>query len=146
MKIYLDNCCLNRPFDIQSNIRIHLETEVIKTILTLCEQRIWQLIVSEVVEFEIAETPDEEKRNKLQLLMSLAISKTVLTEKIILRAEEFERQGMDAFDALHLSCAEAEQVDIFLSVDDKLLKKAKRIQGLEIQTENPLKWIEEVLK
>lgn len=26
LKIYLDNCCYNRPFDDQSQIKIHLET------------------------------------------------------------------------------------------------------------------------
>lgn len=25
MKIYLDNCCYNRPFDDQSQIKIHLD-------------------------------------------------------------------------------------------------------------------------
>lgn len=27
MKIYMDNCCYNRPYDDQTHIRIHLETE-----------------------------------------------------------------------------------------------------------------------
>ncbi len=27
MKIYLDNCCCNRPFDDQSHLRIRLEAE-----------------------------------------------------------------------------------------------------------------------
>ena len=27
MKLYLDNCCFNRPFDDQSQLRIRLETE-----------------------------------------------------------------------------------------------------------------------
>ena len=27
MKIYLDNCCFNRPFDDQSQLRIRLESE-----------------------------------------------------------------------------------------------------------------------
>lgn len=27
MLIYLDNCCFNRPFDDQKQIRIHIETE-----------------------------------------------------------------------------------------------------------------------
>jgi hypothetical protein len=27
MKIYLDNCCFNRPFDDQSHLRIRLEAE-----------------------------------------------------------------------------------------------------------------------
>ena len=29
MKIYLDNCCFNRPFDDQTQERIHLESEAI---------------------------------------------------------------------------------------------------------------------
>lgn len=27
MKIYLDNCCYNRPYDDQSQLRIHQEAE-----------------------------------------------------------------------------------------------------------------------
>jgi hypothetical protein len=27
MRIYLDNCCFNRPFDNQTQLKIHLETE-----------------------------------------------------------------------------------------------------------------------
>ncbi|MFN0197095.1 MAG: PIN domain protein, partial [Planctomycetaceae bacterium] len=27
MRIYLDNCCFNRPFDDQRQIRVRLETE-----------------------------------------------------------------------------------------------------------------------
>ncbi len=33
MRIYLDNCCYNRPFDDQTQERIHLESEAILTIL-----------------------------------------------------------------------------------------------------------------
>ncbi len=29
MLIYLDNCCFNRPFDDQKQIRIHIETEAL---------------------------------------------------------------------------------------------------------------------
>ena len=27
MKIYLDNCCFNRPFDDQSQVKIHIEAQ-----------------------------------------------------------------------------------------------------------------------
>ena len=27
MKIYLDNCCFNRPFDDQTQLKIHLESQ-----------------------------------------------------------------------------------------------------------------------
>jgi hypothetical protein len=64
MKIYLDNCCLNRPFDDQSNLRVRLEAEAVKAILLLCEQGQWQLVSSRIAAFEIANTPDEGRRKK----------------------------------------------------------------------------------
>ena len=50
-KIYLDVCCLNRPFDDQTQGRIHLEAESILTILSLCEMRNWRLLNSEIIEY-----------------------------------------------------------------------------------------------
>lgn len=35
MIIYLDNCCYNRPFDDQTQERIHLESEVILKVLKM---------------------------------------------------------------------------------------------------------------
>jgi len=46
---------------------------------------------------------------------------------------------------MHLACAET-QADVFLTVDDRLLEKAKSIKTLKIEVNNPLKWVEEVLK
>ncbi len=37
MKIYLDNCCYNRPFDDQTQDRIHIESEAVLVILALRE-------------------------------------------------------------------------------------------------------------
>lgn len=38
MRIYLDVCCLNRPFDDQTQDRIHLEAEAVLTILKYIEK------------------------------------------------------------------------------------------------------------
>ena len=86
MKIYLDNCCLNRPFDDQSNLRIRLESEAIKVILLLCEQHQWDLMSSEIIEFEIANTPDEGRRKKLEAINGLASSIIEINDKISSRA------------------------------------------------------------
>jgi hypothetical protein len=37
MKIYLDNCSLQRPLDDKTQIRIALEAEAILSVLALCE-------------------------------------------------------------------------------------------------------------
>ncbi len=48
-KVYLDACCLNRPFDDQTQDRIHLEAEAVLLILTHVESGRWQWIGSEAL-------------------------------------------------------------------------------------------------
>lgn len=48
--IYLDVCCLNRPFDDQTQERIFLEAEAIRLILARCQSGEWQLLGSEVMD------------------------------------------------------------------------------------------------
>jgi hypothetical protein len=57
-KIYLDVCCLNRPFDDQTQPRIRLETEAILEIISRCRTGEWELLSSTALESEIARTPD----------------------------------------------------------------------------------------
>ena len=144
MKIYFDNCCLNRPFDDQSNPRIRLESEAIKVVLFLCEQQQWHLMSSKIAEFEIANTPDKGRRKKLELINGLASSVIEIDGAISSRAKEFEKKGLQAFDAMHLACSE-NRADVFLTVDDKFLKRALKIEDLKITVSNPLKWLDEVL-
>jgi hypothetical protein len=45
-------------------------------------------------------------------------------------------------DGLHVACAEAGNVELFISTDDKLVKRAKRVsEQLCVRVENPLGWI-----
>jgi predicted nucleic acid-binding protein len=99
---------------------------------------------SHVNYFEIARTPDESRRKKLELLVSPADVIIALTSEIILRAKAFESSGLKAFDAMHLACAET-QADVLLTVDDSFLKKAALLPILRISVKNPLTWLEEVL-
>ena len=49
-------------------------------------------------------------------------------------------------DTLHLSCAEKAGTDIFLTVDDKLIKKGKmNMDKLQVRVENPVTWLQEVI-
>ena len=72
MKIYLDCCCLNRPFDDQSNPTVHIELEAIKIIISLCKRKIFTLVSSEILEFEINKTSDILRRERLKILESIA--------------------------------------------------------------------------
>ena len=115
-----------------------------KNLLFLCEQKHWQLISSEIVEFEISNTPDEGRRKELKIINGLASSIVDINDIISSRAKEFENMGLQAFDALHLACSE-NRADVMLTVDDQFLKNTLKIQDLKIKVSNPLKWLEEVL-
>ena len=82
-RIYLDVCCLQRPFDDQRQVRVHLEAEAVKLILAQVEagELIW--IGSEVVEYEIAQNPDPERALKAMLLAAYLEleSRLVLTKE-----------------------------------------------------------------
>lgn len=134
---------LCRPFDDQTQLRIHLESEAVKAILELCEQETWSLICSQVNRFEVAATPDEDRKKRLQLFLALAKETIHLTPDIIRQAKTYESSGLKAFDAMHLACAET-QADVLLTVDDKFLKKAESLSTCRIRVKNPLTWLEEV--
>jgi predicted nucleic acid-binding protein len=147
MKIYLDACCLNSPFDDQHQPRVRLETEAILLILQKLHQREWEWIGSDVLDCELGQTDDVERRERLLLLAGQSHQVVETTEKILARAEKLETSGFDSYDALHLASAEQAKVGVFLTTDDNMQKIAHRNKKLfSFIVINPVKWLEEVLK
>jgi predicted nucleic acid-binding protein len=147
MKIYLDTCCLNRPFDDQRQPRVRLESEAVTLILEKIYKRELEWIGSDVLVFELGQTKDAERRERLILLAGQSKQTIETTEKILDRAETIESSGFESYDAIHLAFAEQAKVDIFLTTDDNLLKITNRNKQLfPFVVINPVKWLEEVLK
>lgn len=144
--LYLDACCLNRPFDDQSQPRIHLEAEATLLILALLAEEAWQWVGSEVLETEIDQMPDLERRRRIHLLIAAVNRSIELDSNIEQRGRDLEAVGFDAYDALQIASAEAAGVDILLTTDDQMLKVAERgsIQ-LGVELRNPVDWLREVL-
>jgi len=57
MRIYLDNCCFNRPFDDQSQLRINLETEAKLKIQEYVTLNRFVLIWSYMLDYENFKNP-----------------------------------------------------------------------------------------
>ena len=144
-KIYLDVCCLNRPFDDQSQTRIRLEAEAILLIMAKLQTDEWQWLGSDAISYEVNQTPNPERRNRVQVLITAVHQVVPLTQAEILRAKFLQTFGFKQWDALHLACAESGLADIFLTTDDKLLQLAQRLtEQLKIRAKNPLVWLTEV--
>lgn len=130
MRIYLDNCCLQRPLDNQTQPRIRVETEAVFAVLTAVQAEEVSLCQSEVLLFEIERIPDEARRTESLSMLSLANEFLSVTDAVEALATSFEEQGLSALDALHLACASEAKVDYFCTCDDRLFRKASAMPGL----------------
>jgi predicted nucleic acid-binding protein len=143
VKVYLDVCCLCRPFDDQKIYRIHLEAEAIKEILMRCTQD-WTLVTSDAVSFEISRIPDRARMKKAQNLMGLATEHAAITKTVSRRYHECRELGLDSADALHLACAESAGATL-LTTDDTIIKVIKRYGNqIPVDVKNPVEWLLEV--
>ncbi len=142
--VYLDACCLNRPFDNQAQDRIRLESEAVLLILDHVQRGEWRWVGSEVLSFEVARNPDPERKRRVQVLVSSASGSVSLDDRVEQRGAELEAMGFGAFDALHVASAESAQVDVFLTTDDALVRLARRSEDrIRVRVENPLAWLKE---
>ena len=65
MRVYLDNCCFNRPFDDQRQTRVRLEAEAKLCIQEHIRSGTLELVWSYMVDFENAANPFEERRTTI---------------------------------------------------------------------------------
>ncbi|MFN0084595.1 MAG: PIN domain-containing protein [Blastocatellia bacterium] len=145
-KIYLDVCCLQRPLDDQNQERIRLEAEAVVLILSRVEKGLLVWASSEAIDYELSLNPDVDRAEKAMLISASANEMIIVGAAEITRGAVLEDLGFSGFDALHLACAESGGCDIFLTTDDRLLKRAKKhALELQIQVANPLHWLQEVI-
>jgi predicted nucleic acid-binding protein len=144
MRVYLDSCCLNRPFDDQSQERIRIESESVRLILARVSAGGLEWIGSDALAWEISKTPSEVRRLQLAALLSAATEHVRVTAETAYRAAELIGGGMDAADALHIACAESSLADVMLTTDDRLLRLCRRMgKRIRVRVANPLQWLME---
>lgn len=145
MIVYLDNCCYNRPFDDQTQERVHLESEAILTILKMGQMKRIVIAGSEILELEISRMPDENKKRKVLDLYKAADIHILYTSKIRERSEAIMSVSkIRTFDSLHIAAAEEANADVLLTTDDKLEKMAEKLD-LKTRVVNPLRFAWEVI-
>lgn len=145
MVIYLDNCCYNRPFDDQTQERIHLESEAILTILQRRQAGIFKIVGSSILELEMERMHDATKKQKVKELYKVADLHINYTENIKKRSKEIMKLSkIRTFDSLHIAAAEEAKADVMLTTDDKLERMAERLE-LKVRVMNPLKFAWEVI-
>jgi len=137
LRIYLDACSYNRPFDDQSQIKVRLETEAKLYIQSGIHERKYSLVWSYILDMENNENPYEEKRNAIAPWKDIADIYCPSSDEIVSAGREIMRHGIKPKDALHIACAIKCGCDYFITTDKALLSK----NIANIQIANPIDFL-----
>ena len=127
---------------IQFKIASVWKAEAVLSIYRKCRLGEWVLLNSKVIEAELRQTPDPQRIKLIQNALEIAVNEAVPVDEFQRRANELVQLGFKVFDAAHLASAEIMKADVFLTTDDRLLRRAIRNQSsLQILTDNPVNWL-----
>ncbi len=139
MRIYLDNCCYNRPFDNQSQIRITIESQAKLYVQEKIRNQEIELVWSYILDYENSFNPFKERQAVISKWRNRAIVDIEENEMVLQLAQSLIKQRIKSKDALHIACALEGKCDFFLTTDDFLLKKMKNYEAISIL--NPVNFI-----
>ena len=139
MRVYLDNCMFNRPFDNQTQIRIRLESEAKLYIQDKIKSKAIALIWSYILEIENSHNPHDERRIAILKWKNIAVIKIEETPDILANANDLLKFGIKPKDALHVASAIEGKADYFLTTDDKLLSGINKSNIIKVL--NPVDYI-----
>ena len=146
MKVYLDNCCYNRPYDDQTQTRISLETQAKLWIQGMVKNHTLELASSYVLMYENSKNPHEMRRKAIRSFVKEHTSAYIdvdCGDAVKALADKIISTGVKTADAHHVACAILAGCDCFLTTDDRLLKyKTDKIMIMD-PTEFIRKWKEE---
>ena len=125
LRVYLDNCCFNRPYDDQSQVGISLEAQAKLHIQDLIKAGKLELVSSFILAFENSQNPHAARRETIRQFIehnaTLYLSSS-FQDKISAKRNEIMATGIKYKDASHLACAIYANCDIFVTTDKRLLK------------------------
>ena len=137
LKLYLDNCCFNRPYDVQSVLLNLLESDAKLFVQKEILNGTFELVWSYMLDYENFYNPYDNRKVAIEKWKKVAKIDIEPTDDILKKAVEIMKIGIKNKDALHLSCAIEAKSDFFLTTDKKLLNK----NLTEIKIINPIDFI-----
>jgi len=140
MIVYLDENCFQRGFDDHAQVRIKMEAIACQDVIQRAEAGELDLVWSFMLLDETLQCPFSERKMAVLRLSKICKIRIGPSDDVYRRAVSLGKEyGLAAKDAVHLACAAVAHSDIFLSCDDDIIKKIKRLENMEIM--NPIDYI-----
>ena len=143
MRIYLDNCCYNRPYDDLSQLTVSLEAQAKLFIQNKIKNGEYELATSEILRYEVANCPAEIRRAVINDFIEKHSSVHVgsdSTPKVRKMAREIMETGVKYKDACHVASAIIAECDYLISTDKRLLK----YKSDKLKLVNPIEFVGEM--
>jgi len=141
VKVYFDLCVYNRPFDDQTQPRVMIESLAVVAIMALVDRGRISAINSFALDHENRQNPTVDRRSFIADLLAESSEFIHRSDSITERALELERSGIMGMDSLHVACAEAAKADYFVSCDDVLIKRLRRVEDLRVNAVDLLEFV-----
>ena len=136
-RIYLDNCCFNRPYDAQTHLLVQLETEAKLFVQQAGLKGMFDLVWSYILDYENEANPYQNRKLSIARWREKAVLDINASENIVNCAKTIMQKGIKAKDALHIACAIEAECGYFLTTDKKILNTKLN----EINIVNPIDFI-----
>jgi len=124
LKIYMDNCCYNRPFDDLSQAKVNNEATAKRYIQALVKYDSVELHTSFISLHEIYDIPFEDNREHILGFVNEYSSLHISNENdtgVIPLSDEIMKTGIKKKDATHLACSIIAESDYFITTDKRVL-------------------------
>lgn len=125
MRIYLDVCCIQRPFDAKVQPRVVAEAEAVLKILAACDGRRAELVTSTALGYEAGRDRNRERLLATTAILARATTVGRVSPAVIERARILQVGGVKTLDSYHLAFAAELGADFFCTCDDRLLRRAR---------------------
>ena len=143
VRIYLDCCCYNRPYDDLSRLTVSLEAQAKLHIQDEIRAGKYELATSEMLNFEVGNCPIAVRRDTIIGYMEENSSVHVgpgSVSHVEETAREIMRTGVKYKDACHVASAILSGCDYFISTDKRLLK----YRSDKLKIVNPIEFLSEM--
>ena len=143
VRIYLDCCCYNRPYDDLSRLTVSLEAQAKLHIQDEIKAGKYELATSEMLNFEVGNCPIEVRRDTITGYIEENSSVHVGPDsagRVEEIAREIMRTGVKYKDACHVASAILSGCDYFISTDKRLLK----YRSDKLKIVNPIEFLSEM--
>ena len=141
LKIYLDNCCYNRPFDDLSQTKVRNEAAAKMYIQSLIKFQSLVLYSSFMLLYEISKNPSMKNREHILHFVKEHSSFHIGEERkaeVTPLSKGIMETGIKYNDSIHLACSMIAGCDYFITTDRRVLNyKTDRIKVV-----NPIKFVE----